>query len=197
MNKALEQYHSRLKMFKKYGYDIKKERRFILNKARLKEGSILDIGTGTGHAAAALARSGFKLTSVDIDKDSLKIARQNLKVMSLLKKVKIRRMNAEDLRFKDESFDTVISVNFIHHAENPLKCVHEMARVVKKKIVIADLNKRGEKIMTRVHKLDNHVHEQSKMTLLEIKSVLKKLGMRVKKYRSYCQDIIVAEKEYL
>ena len=53
----------------------------------------------------------------------------------------IYKFGNERLKYKDNLFDYVISVNFIHHAKNPVKCLKEMIRVVKNKLIVADLNK--------------------------------------------------------
>jgi ubiquinone/menaquinone biosynthesis C-methylase UbiE len=88
----------------------------------------------------------------------------------------------------------VISVNFIHHAKNPVKCLKEMIRVAKNKLIIADLNKQGEKVMEKVHALDGHKHEASKLSLLGVKEYLEKTGLVVKVYKDVCQTLIVAKK---
>ena len=60
------QEQKRLNIFKKYGYDISKARNFILTKAKLTQGRVLEVGTGRGHMAIALARRGVKLVSIDL-----------------------------------------------------------------------------------------------------------------------------------
>ena len=69
-----------------------------------------------------------------------------------------------------------------------------MARVTKGKLIIADLNKKGERIMERVHGLDGHKHLPSKMSMSSAKVLLEKLGMIVKTYRESCQIVLIAKK---
>ena len=57
MNNLLKQDQEKLKLFKKYGYDIPRARNFILAKARISGGNILEVGTGRGHAVAAGAQA--------------------------------------------------------------------------------------------------------------------------------------------
>ena len=194
MNNLLKQNQDRLKLFKKYGYDIPKARNFIITKAKLTKGKILEVGTGKGYMTIALAKKGFKLTSVDLDRKAQSIAKAGLKAIKLDKLVILKIMNAERLQYKDDSFDYVISVNFIHHAKNPVRCLNEMIRLAKDKLVIADINKRGERIMQKVHGLDGHGHAASKMSLQGVKAFLDKAGMSVKVYRDSCQTIIIANK---
>ena len=194
MGDVIKRDMGRLKLFKKYGYDIPKARNLILAKAKLSKAKILEVGTGKGHMAIALARKGFKLTSVDLDIKAQYIAKASLKAMKLDKLVILKVMNAERLQYKDDSFDYVISVNFIHHAKNPVRCLKEMIRLAKDKLVIVDINKKGERIMQKVHGLDGHSHAASKMSLQGVKAFLDKAGLSVKAYRDSCQTIIIARK---
>jgi len=195
MNDVIKRDKERLKLFKKYGYDIPKARNYIIAKASLtKGGSMLEIGTGRGHMATLLAKNGFKFVSIDLDRKAQYAAKLHLKTMNRDKLVTLKIMDAEKLRYKNGAFDNVISVNFIHHAKNPVRCLKEMIRVAKNKLIIADINKRGERIMEKVHGLDNHSHEVSKMSLQETEGLLKKTGMTVKVYRDSCQTVLIATK---
>jgi len=198
MDNLIRQDMERLKLFKKYGYDIPKARNFILSKAKLaKDSSMLEIGTGKGHMTIVLAKKGFRLVSIDLDRKAQDIARMHLKSIKRSKSVILKIMDAEQLRYKDNSFDYVISVNFIHHAKNPFKCLKEMIRVAKNKLIIADINKRSERIMEKVHRLDGHSHEISKMSLKETEALLKNTGMKVRVYRDICQTVLIARKGVL
>jgi ubiquinone/menaquinone biosynthesis C-methylase UbiE len=194
MDNFVKQDQDRLKLFKRYGYDIPRARRFILTKAKVPGGIILEVGTGRGHMAVALAKNGLKVVSIDLDRKAQDAAGLNLKSLKLDKFVSLKIMNAERLKYKDNSFDEVVSVNFIHHAKNPAKCLNEMIRVAKNKLIIADLNKRGEKVMEKVHALDGHSHAASKMSLLGVKEYLSKAGLVVKVYRDVCQTVVIAKK---
>jgi ubiquinone/menaquinone biosynthesis C-methylase UbiE len=196
MNDFIKQDQERLKLFKRYGYDMLKARNLIIAKARISEGRILEVGTGRGHMAVALARKRFRLISIDLDRKAQQITKVKLKAMKLDKLVTLKIMNAERLRYKDNSFDYVISVNFIHHAKNPIRCLKEMVRVARNKLIIADLNKKGERIMQKVHGLDGHSHPASKMSLKDAKVFLEKSGMIVNVYEDICQTILVTRKEH-
>ena len=195
MNDVLKRDMERLKLFKKYGYDMPKARKFIISKAKLvKDGSMLEVGTGRGHMATALAKKGFKLISIDLDKKAQDAARIHLEALNRDKLVILKIMDAERLRYKDNSFDNVISVNFMHHAKHPVRCLKEMIRVAKNKLVIVDINKRGERIMEKVHRLDGHNHALSKISLKETEVLLKNAGMKVKMYRDTCQTVVISKK---
>ncbi len=184
----------RLKLFKKYGYDIPKARRFVLSKAKFGKGSILEIGTGSGHMAVALAKKDHKLTSIDLDRKAQRTAGQNLRDAGLRRSVILKLMDAEKLKFEDGSFDSVISVNFLHHAKAPAKCLKEMIRVAGSIIVFADFNRNGERIAEKIHALDGHTHPRSKMALIDIKKLFRGSGMTVEAYNDTCQYVLVAKK---
>lgn len=194
MNNLIKQDQEKLKLFNNYGYDIPKSRNFILVKSKISWGKILEVGTGKGHMVVALAKKGLKVISIDLDRKAQDVAKQKLKILKLDKLVSLKNMNAERLKYKDSSFDEVISVNFIHHAKNPVKCLKEMVRVAKNKLIIADLNKRGEKVMGKVHALDGHKHPASEMSMLGVKKYLEQQGLLVKVYRDVCQTVIIAKK---
>ncbi len=196
MNSVTKHDSDRLKLFKKCGYDIPKARNYVIAKARLKKGgSILEVGTGRGHMTTELARKGFELTSIDLNKKAQSIAKMHIKAIERDKLVTFKIMNAERLRYKVGSFDQVISVNFIHHAKDPIKCLKEMIRVMRNKLVIADINKEGERIMKKVHKIDGHDHPNSKISFKDMKIFLEKAGMKTSLYRDACQNILIGERE--
>ncbi|MDD5072568.1 MAG: class I SAM-dependent methyltransferase [Candidatus Omnitrophica bacterium] len=194
MDNLLKQSQDRLKFFKRHGYDIPKARRFILRKAGFANGSILEVGTGSGHMAIALARRGFSLVSIDVDRKAQKTAKSRLKALGIDKLVTLKIMNAERLKFKDMAFDNVISVNFLHHAKAPVKCLKEMARVVKNKLVITDFNRKGERIAEKIHGMEGHTHPRSKLSLGAIVALLKRSGMAVIKHNDSCQYVLIATK---
>ena len=55
MNNLLKQDQDRLKLFKKYGYDIPRARNSIITKAKFSKAKILEVGTGKGHIKALFA----------------------------------------------------------------------------------------------------------------------------------------------
>jgi ubiquinone/menaquinone biosynthesis C-methylase UbiE len=195
MDENIRYLRKRLAQFKKYGYDILKERDLAFKKADFKKGkSILEIGTGRGYMALTLAQKGFKVMTIDSDSKIQRSARSILKHYHLEKLVRLKVMNAEKLKFKDGSFDYVLAVNFMHHAKNPIRCLKEMARVAKEKILIVDVNKLGAQILEKVHAQEGHHHERAKIKFSEVREFLLRSGMKVKTHSSRCQMIIIAKK---
>jgi len=195
MKAEIAHLRKRLAQFRKHGYDILKERDFAFKKAGFKKGKrVLEIGTGRGYMALTLAQKGFEVTTIDNDRKIQRSAKAILKYYHLKKLVRLKIMNAEWLKFKDGSFDYVLAVNFMHHANNPMRCLGEMARVTKEKILIVDVNRRGAYILEKVHAQEGHHHERSKIGFPAVKEFFRKEKMQVKTYRSRCQTVIVAKK---
>jgi protein-L-isoaspartate O-methyltransferase len=83
MNNLIKQDQDRLRLFKKYGYDIPKARRFILTKAKVLGERILEVGTGKGHMTVTLAKNGLKVVSIDLDRKAQDVAKLKLQSLKL------------------------------------------------------------------------------------------------------------------
>jgi ubiquinone/menaquinone biosynthesis C-methylase UbiE len=189
-----KRYLERINSYKKFGYDVERERTFILEKSKPIEGNILEIGTGKGHFTMELAKKGYSFTSVDISVEEQKFARLNVQYLKLDKQVKFKIDNAEDLSFGNESFDVVFAINLIHHLKKPFKAIDEFARVIKPKgkIVLSDFNEEGFKMMERIHCSEGKKHEAGEVTLFRISNYLKNKGFNIRIHRSEIQDIAIA-----
>jgi 2-polyprenyl-3-methyl-5-hydroxy-6-metoxy-1,4-benzoquinol methylase len=185
----------RANLYKKFGYDIEKERKFILDKAKPLYGNILEIGTGKGYLALELAKQGFKFTSIDISKEDQEFARLNLKYFGLEKYVNFRIENAENLSFGDKSFDIIFLVNVVHHLTNPFRVMDEVIRVVTSggKIILSDFTKDGFDIVDKVLTSEGRRHEVSKITLTDVKRYLQEKGFITTEASSKFQEILIAQ----
>lgn len=98
------------------------------------EGSnLLDIGCGTGAEAIYFAERGFNISGIDISQGMLNEAELKVNTKNLRDKVKLQKLNAEDLSvFGDNSFDGAYSnFNVVNHMENPVMFINELYRVLK------------------------------------------------------------------
>jgi len=96
------------------------------------KGEILEIGVGTGYLASLYSQG----VGMDISKGMLERARKRLgEDFSLV------RANAEELPFKDSSFDTVVSTFTLSSVKNIKKAIKEMRRVLKNRgrLVLVDV----------------------------------------------------------
>lgn len=88
-------------------------------------GNVLDVACGTGDMVVSLMERGCTVTGVDISEEMLAIAKRKVE------SGKWEVADAENLPFKDESFDAVTCAfgvrNFVHLEQG----LHEMQRVLK------------------------------------------------------------------
>lgn len=90
----------------------------------------LDIATGGGHVAKALAPLCKGVVASDLTKEMLETA-ETFIVGAGISNVRFAQADAEDLPFADASFDIVTCRIAPHHFPNPARFVRESARVLK------------------------------------------------------------------
>ena len=98
-------------------------RKKLLSKAN---GKILDVACGTG-LNIPLFPAGSDITAVDLSPNMLSIGRANTTKHGLSANFVV--MDAEDLKFPDGSFDTVVSTLSTCTFPDPVRAVQEMKRV--------------------------------------------------------------------
>ena len=86
---------------------------------------ILEIGCGAGNLAGYLHDKGLNITAVDISSVALK------KAVELHSNLSFCQMVAEELGFKDDSFDVVLSFDFFEHIPSIADHLDEVKRVLK------------------------------------------------------------------
>lgn len=94
-----------------------------------EELKILDIGTGPGFFPVILAEAGYKVTAVDYTQEMLDTAKKN--AGELCEKIVFHKMDAQDLKFEDNTFDVVISRNLTWNLKDPKGAYREWHRVLK------------------------------------------------------------------
>lgn len=111
-----------------------------------EEDKILDLGCGTGNLTYKLKELGGNVTGVDISEKMLKEAEKKNNSKTSNGKVEFYKMNGNNLLFKDNSFDCVISNAVFEFIENPKEVMNELLRVVKPNgvIVIGTIQKNGD-----------------------------------------------------
>jgi len=191
-----KEYLKREDIFKSFGYDTVKEREFILTQASPISGRILEAGTGKGNFTLALAKAGYSFVTFDISAEQQDFARENIAYYRLSARVDFRIANAEHTAFPDGSFDTVLSVNTVHHLESPYRAVDELIRILspKGKIVLADFTKEGFHVLDRIHALEGNTHDEGKARLTDIGKYLEEKNFVVKETNSKYQHVVIAER---
>ncbi len=153
----------------------------LLQKKALEEvnqGSILDIGCGTGHALLEFGKRypHAKLYGIDLSEEMLAKAKALLGRRAILKVA-----SADRLPFRKNSFDSVLCTSAFHHFPKQLKCIKEMKRVLKPdgRLVLADENFFFlNKIIKRLE--PGHVRMNSKNEFAEL---FRKAGLKLVKQK--------------
>jgi len=189
-----DMYLERKKLYAGHGFDIDKERKFVLDRAEPLYGYILEVGTGKGHFTLTLAKEGYEFTSVDISKEEQDIAILNLRYCGLENKVKFLIEDAEQLSFEDKSVDVILSINTAHHLKDPYKVLDQFIRIVsfEGKIVISDFNDKGFGILEKIHADEGRTHSRSDIAMRDIEQYIRGKGFQVKRYESEYQDVLIA-----
>lgn len=199
--KEIEQNHrhyiDRITHYRNRGFDFEDSRRFIIEKVHPLKGKILEIGTGNGYTTLTLAREGYRFISIDKDKEALRITASNLAYEGLLKNVAFYIMDAKKLTFDDESFNNIVVVNLFHHIDDVDDILSGMDRVLHRfgKIVMADFNSKGMKIIDKEHKEEGRIHKNSCISKEYISSYFNALGYDIEGFDEKYHWILRAEKK--
>ena len=191
-----KRYLDRVTFYRSNGYDLEKERDFILDKSLPISKEILEIGTGKGHFALVLAKWGYSFISIDISKQEQEIAMLNLRYFGLGKQVVLRTEDAGNLSFPEQSFNTIFSINVFHHLENPLAVLDEIIRLLRHsgKAVLSDFSDKGLEIINACHASEGRTHDYFKHRLNEAKEYFFTKGFNVKECQSEVQKVLIAER---
>lgn len=98
---------------------------------------VLDCGCGVGMIANKISSiHPVNVVGIDLSQSLIKIARRESKAFFVVG-------DAENLPFKDRTFDRIVGKGILHHLHKPEKGVHELRRVLKKKgkFVVSEPNR--------------------------------------------------------
>lgn len=117
-----------------FGFDRSWRRKAIRALTAFNPSSVLDIATGTGDFALAIARK-LKLrhvTAVDISEGMMRVGREKAAREGLHDIVHFQREDCSQLSFADNSFDAVTVTFGVRNFENLDACLCEIHRVLNK-----------------------------------------------------------------
>ncbi len=98
---------------------------------KIKNGTIVDLGSGTGYLSIEIAKRvpGLQVCGIDLSRQMVKIARHHARGVE---NVRFEFGNAASLPFEDDSIDFIVSTGSLHHWNKPAKIFNECYRVLKK-----------------------------------------------------------------
>jgi ubiquinone/menaquinone biosynthesis C-methylase UbiE len=140
--------------------------------------SLLEVGCGTGHFLKWLSKFKLKLAGVDIAPKMIAYASQNL-----LGNIELKVADADNLPFKDNSFDAVMFITALEFLDKPKEALKEAIRVSKDKVFIGFLNKLSFLALKRRIKgffKDSVYNEAAFYSIFDIKKMLEETNSRVR-----------------
>jgi len=179
---------------RRFGYDPVAAVRFVLRRARPLTGKVLDVGTGKGRFAVALARRGVNLTSVDISAEEQHCAALEAIYAGVTQQIHFVVGDAAALPWPKASLDAVVTLNAIHHLADPCRVFSEMLRVLKPggKLVLADFSPSGFELMDQIHRAEGKTHPHPPSYFAQWRVALKLAGFAVRCFEGHHQEVMVA-----
>jgi len=174
-----------LQVFKK---SIKKKEKLHLLQKNLNidpDMVILDLGCAQGILSFFLRQKGGLWVHTDQDFENLRTTQ------SLLKK-NLLQVGEGSLPFKSQSFDLVVSLDYLEHLKNDEQCLEEIHRILKKhgRLVLA-IPRTGKLFI--LHKLRSALgltlefygHQREGYSLKELENKLRKTHFQLQNYRTF------------
>jgi Methylase involved in ubiquinone/menaquinone biosynthesis len=110
------------------------------------KGKVLEVGVGTGKNIPYYP-DGLEITAIDFSEKMLSKAREKAKKLG--KQVHLIHMDAQDMDFPDNTFDTVFTTCVFCSVPNPVKGLKEIRRVCKQdgKIIMIEHVRSERKVL--------------------------------------------------
>jgi len=101
--------------------------------SHLREGRVLDLGTGPGYLPIEIAKQAplVAVVGIDLSRALIRMARRNALKAGLAHRIQFEVGNAAKLRFQDDFFDMITSTGMLHMLRNPVRMLGECRRVLK------------------------------------------------------------------
>ena len=123
--------YDRLNRVISFGIDVKWRKKVVKYVSATRPKSVLDIATGTGDLAIALAETGAeRIVGLDISEGMLDVGRKKISARNL-KGVEMVVGDSEALDYEDNTFDAITVAFGIRNFENLEKGLSEILRVMK------------------------------------------------------------------
>jgi ubiquinone/menaquinone biosynthesis C-methylase UbiE len=174
-------FRARTEQYRRCGHDRFAAARFVAEAAGNASGVALDVGTGKGLLAMALAARGFDVVSVDIDAEDQELAAALSALSDVAHRIRFLLHDAASLPFPDGHFSIAAMMDVLHHLEDATPVLGEMARLVgpQGRLVIADFIEEGFELVRRVHQGEGRRHPRSDVTLDTARDCLALTGWTV------------------
>jgi len=197
MDRRKADFRARTERYARLGFDRFAAAEFVIGTGGRLSGPALDVGTGKGLTAMALARRGLEVVSVDPDADEQDLALLLADEAGLADRIRFARGDACDLPFPGGHFGCAALVGVLHHLQDAVPVLSETARVLKPGgiVILADFSPKGLEIVARVHREDGREHPVTGATPKSAAAFLSTRGFAVEaRLSGHNHDVIVLVK---
>lgn len=155
---------------------------FVLKMAEISgRDRVLDVATGTGFMAIAVADVGAEVIAADFTREMLMEARS---LFGDRGNVSLALADADRLPFAEGSFDAVTCRVSVHHFANPEAAFNEMARVcrVGGRVMIMDVVSSEDPAKSELHNQMGRLRDSSEVRqyrLSELEQMIRASGLKV------------------
>ncbi len=163
----------------------------IIAKADLPEGGlILDIGTGMGWMAASLAKSDYKVVTIEENMEFQVGAKELVRRLGVEENIEFKVGSVTSLSFDNESFDGVVSYLILHHTADIERTIEKMFELCRRggKILIVELSKAGMEMVSKYHA--NHINK-----LVDPSPALKQKNVDFQAFTGELTNVYVCQKK--
>ena len=154
---------------------------------------ILDLGTGTAQIPVVLCQhlESCRVMAVDLAVQMLDLAVYNVEAAGLINQIQLAHVDAKQMPFEDNMFDTVMSNSIVHHIPDPYDVMKETVRVLKpggrfffRDLLRPDTDEQVKELV-RTHAGEENEHQQkmfddslrAALSLEEIRQLVERLGL--------------------
>ena len=131
---TISENYDRLNRVITLGIDLRWRKKVISLATEHKPERVLDVATGTGDLAIALAEKGnAQITGLDISPGMLEVGKQKIQNKQLSKQIDMLIGDSEEIPFEDDTFDTVTVAFGVRNFDNLETGLKEIQRVLKPK----------------------------------------------------------------
>lgn len=114
------------------GIDVQWRKKVVKSVKNEKPNTILDIATGTGDLAIAMAKAtDAKITGFDLSAGMLEVGKKKVAEQNLQNQIEMIQGDAENMPFEDNSFDVITVAFGVRNFENLEKGLDDIYRVLK------------------------------------------------------------------
>ncbi len=194
----IEENHRRLlerdEVVARFGYSPRACIDFVLRHALPLKSPVLEFATGKGRFLCRLAEHVGRVTTVELQAAEQRIAMLNAAHAGVMDRIDFVVANGLSLPWPDRCFESVVSMNTMHHVDDVGAVMRELVRVTRPggRIVISDFDEEGYGVMERIHASEGGSHPRSAYCTADLVSILAGSGWTSEVHHGSQQVVVVA-----